>query len=563
MKKKLILYNLSILIATILMITVLFIKIEDYEYKQNTKQNLKRTNNVVCNYINTNNNVDLSKIFKNSDMRVTYINKNGVVLYDNFVDKSKLDNHNKRIEVVAARKNGDGYSMRYSDSLKNNVLYYAKARKDGTIVRTAIKISSIERFEEKYFKFYIYVVALSVIMAVFLSFKLSHVILNPIEELKDTTYRIAMGELETRAKVTSKDEIGQLSKTFNNMAEKLQMNIKESNEKQQKLEAILISMDSGVIAVDKKHRIIMINPYAEKIFGTGKNVIGKRLMDCIRNYELEDIFNREMKDYVEIKTTWPKERNLRIKTADIINGYERIGIVAVVQDITDMKKLENMRTEFVANVSHELKTPLTSIKGFSETLRYVDDAKQKGEFLDIIDDEVNRLTRLISDILTLSDIEVHTSMKKEEFNVNEIIKAVQYLLKKSAETKNIKINVVGDDVPNLVGDSDRFKQMIINLVDNAIKYTENGGKVLIRKKYDSNNCTICVKDSGVGIPKNHLKRIFERFYRIDKARSRANGGTGLGLAIVKHIVMNFNGNIDIQSKVGSGSEFTITIPYEK
>ena len=181
-------------------------------------------------------------------MRVTYINKNGVVLYDNFVDKSKLDNHNKRIEVVEARKDGDGYSMRYSDSLKNNVLYYAKARKDGTIVRTAIKISSIQRFEEKYFKLYMYVVALSIMVAVFLSFKLSHVILNPIEELKDTTYRIAMGELETRAKVTSKDEIGQLSKTFNNMAEKLQMNIKESDEKQQKLEAILVSMDSGAVS---------------------------------------------------------------------------------------------------------------------------------------------------------------------------------------------------------------------------------------------------------------------------------------------------------------------------
>ncbi|OOL99969.1 alkaline phosphatase synthesis sensor protein PhoR [Clostridium acetobutylicum] len=565
-KKKLVLYNLGILIITLIMITVLFIKIEDYEYRQNTEQDLKRTNNVVSNVIDMNKGKDISSalkvVIKNSDIRVTYINKNGVVLYDNDINAEKLDNHNKRVEVAEARKNGYGYSVRYSKSLKNNIIYYAKVRGDGTVVRTAVELSSVERFEARYLKFYIYVIALSIIAAVYLSFKLSYVILNPIRELQNTSSRIAMGELETRVNVESRDEIGQLGKTFNNMAGRLQSTIRESVEKQKKLEAILVSMDSGVIAVDRKHKIIMINPYAEKIFGIDKNIIGQSLMDCIRNYEFEDIFNKRAEGYAEIKTSWPKERNLRIKTADIINGYECIGTVAVVQDITDIRKLENMRTQFVANVSHELKTPLTSIKGFAETLRYVEDDNQKGEFLDIIDDEVDRLTRLISDILTLSDIEIRPFMKKEEFDVNEIIKAVCGLLEKSASRKNISLKVFGEDVPNLIGDNDKFKQMIINLVDNAIKYTEAGGEVSVYKKYTKDDVIISVKDNGVGIPKEHLQRIFERFYRVDKARSRANGGTGLGLAIVKHIVLNFNGSINIESKLGVGTEFIITIPYK-
>ncbi|WP_077851609.1 two-component system histidine kinase PnpS [Clostridium felsineum] len=566
MKKKLVLYNLGILIVTLIMITVLFIKIEDYEYRQNVEQQLEESSRIVSNVIDANKNKDIDRVlkdtFKNSNMRITYINKNGVVLYDNEIDAKKLDNHNKRVEVISARKNGYGTSIRFSNSLKNNIIYYAKVRKDNTVIRTAIELSSVERFEQRYLKFYIYVIGLSVAAAIFLSFKLSYVILNPIRDLQNTSSRIARGELETRVNVDTKDEIGQLGKTFNNMASRLQDTIKESIEKQKKLEAILESMDSGVIAVDKKHKIIMINPYAEKIFGIDKNIIGLNLMDCIRNYEFEDIFNKRTDGYAEIKTSWPKERNLRIKTADIINGYECIGTVAVVQDITDIRKLENMRTQFVANVSHELKTPLTSIKGFSETLRYVDDQKQKGEFLDIIDDEVDRLTRLISDILTLSDIEIRQSFKKEEVNVNIVINAVYELLKKSAKVKNIDIKLEGDMVPNLIGDNDKFKQMIINLVDNAIKYTEKGGEVVVSKKCIEDKLVISIKDSGVGIPENHLERIFERFYRVDKARSRANGGTGLGLAIVKHIVMNFNGNINIESKVNVGSKFIITIPYK-
>lgn len=301
----------------------------------------------------------------------------------------------------------------------------------------------------------------------------------------------------------------------------------------------------------------------KKIFGIDKDIIGKNLLDHIRNFELEDIFKNKLNDYREIKIIWPKERDLRIKTADINNGKQLIGTVAVVQDVTDIKRLENIRSQFVANVSHELKTPLTSIKGFAETLRYVEDSKNKEKFLDIINEEAERLTRLINDILTLSDIENIKGQKEEYVDINTVIESICYLVKSSADKKDIKISIKGEKLPKILGDKDRFKQMLINIVDNAIKYTENGGSIVIGTKKKDNEYLIWVEDTGVGIPKEHLDRLFERFYRVDKARSRAQGGTGLGLAIVKHILVGFNGNISVESEVGKGSKFIISIPERR
>ncbi len=313
------------------------------------------------------------------------------------------------------------------------------------------------------------------------------------------------------------------------MADILENSLVEVRDKQNRLEAILKSMDSGVVAIDKEFKVIMINPYAKKLFGIKRDIIGENLMDNIRDFELERVLKDKEPGYKEINILWPEKRTLRIKTTDIISKYDNIGTVAVVQDITDIKKLENMREQFVANVSHELKTPLTSIKGFSETLKYVEDKKNREKFLQIINDEADRLTRLINDILVLSNIEKQKQeLIKEEIDLNELIEKVYCLVKKSAEDKNIKINIVEGKVPLLIGNKDKYNQMIINLIDNAIKYTEPNGKVNIGTKQDKDNIIFWVEDTGVGISKEHLDRIFERFYRVDKARSRAEGGTGLG-----------------------------------
>jgi two-component system, OmpR family, phosphate regulon sensor histidine kinase PhoR len=568
MKKQLIKSMLSVLIFSLTIMTVLFVFIENHQYIENIKHTLETNDRIIINSMETYNGKNKAEIFKdyfkNTNLRGTYIDKDGNVISDSEEYGKKLENHNGRKEVIDARKYGTGYNIRLSDTTKKRTLYFTIATKDGHIVRTAMTMNRIEGIEIQYFKYYVFIMIMSIIISMFFAIRLSNYMVKPVKKLQEITAAIANGDLNRRVKINRDDEIGKLAKTFNNMGEKLQYTLNESMEQNNKLQAILTSMDSGVIAIDINYRIIMINPYARKIFGINENIIGNNLMDSIRNFELEDIFKEEKKEHREIKIIWPREKNLRIKTADIINdSNNKIGTVAVVQDITDIKRLENMRSEFVANVSHELKTPLTSIKGFSETLKYVDDDENKNKFLNIINDEADRLTRLIDDILTLSHIENYKNFERERINIKEVIENVCYLMKDTAKKKNIEIKSYASDVLNICGNKDRFKQMLLNLVDNAVKYSNEGGLVEVGNKLEGKNHIIWVKDNGVGISKEHQERLFERFYRVDKARSRRQGGTGLGLAIVKHIVMEFNGTIKIDSKVGMGSKFTVFIPVSK
>lgn len=567
MKKKLIFTILSILTCSFIVLTALFTIIINHQYTENTKKTLKQNNDVLISFFNTENIKDKETLFKKNyssvDIRVTLIDKEGKVIYDSVADRETMDNHNSRKEVLDARAIGSGFSERFSHSINKNMLYYATSFGDGYIMRSSMPMAIITNFEETYLRYYIITVILVLAMAMAVSLKFSQVILEPIKNLQFITSQVAYGELDRRVKAIKDDEIGQLAKTFNNMADKLQDTLKDVTDKQNRLSAILQSMDSGVIAIDKNNKVIMINSCAEDIFGINRDIIGLNLLDIIRNFELEEVFKNKHENNREMKIWWPKERELRIKTTDIRNEWGLIGTVAVVQDITDLKRLENMRSEFVANVSHELKTPLTSIKGFAETLKYVDDAATKEKFLNIIDDEAERLTRLINDILTLSYIEQHGESKTESINVNEIIENVYNLLKNTADLKKINVEILGDKVPELVGDRDRFKQMVLNLVDNAIKYSEESDKVFVETKVEENNVVLSVRDTGVGMTKEHQERIFERFYRVDKARSRAQGGTGLGLAIVKHIILSLNGTIDVESELGVGTKFTIKIPINR
>lgn len=545
------------------MITALYMTIINYQNEENIKKSLKVNNELVRNLLEEDVISDKSIYFKNfnkSNFRVTLIDVDGKVIYDSDAIPEEMDNHNQRKEIIEARKFGNGYSVRFSKSLKKTMMYYASTLENGYVIRSSMPMEVVTGFEGKYLKYYLIVLIIVFSISVIFSSKLSYVIVKPIKDLEFITARIAKGEYDRRVCINSNDEIGQLANTFNYMADRLQYTLRDSIEKQNKLQAILKSMDSGVIAVDRKNRVIIINPYAQKIFGIEKEIIGHNLMDCIRDYELEDILKNNI-EYKEIKILWPEEKILKVRTADIISDKEHIGTVAVVQDITDIRRLENMRSQFVANVSHELKTPLTSIKGFAETLRYVEDAKTREKFLGIIDDEAERLTRLISDILTLSDIEQNREVKvKEVIDVSNVIKDIYNLMKHTADTKDIDIEIIIKNSPKICGDKDRFKQMLINLIDNAIKYSESRDKVYIGTEIKEKKCIVWVEDTGSGISKEHIPRLFERFYRVDKARSRARGGTGLGLAIVKHIVLSFEGEIYVESELGHGTKFIVEIP---
>ena len=566
MRRKILLSMTASVLFSLIVTAALVILVSNYEYTQNVKQNLKTNNDLVVNILENQETANLQNFFseniRSSELRETLIDREGNVLSDSQVDEETLDNHNTRQEVIDARAYGTGYSIRYSSSTEMDMMYFATSFGDGYIVRSAVPMESVSLVEWSYVRIYIVVMIASLLITFLFSSRLAKAIVKPIRDLEDATHRISQGELRERVKVHSNDEIGELAVTFNYMADKLENSFNDTTHKQIELEAVLISMDSGVIAVDKDFRVMLINPYAKKIFGIDRDIIGDKLLNTIRDFELEDIIkNKEHQR--ELTIFWPAKRDLKIKTADIVIGKENMGTVAVIHDITDIKRLENMRSQFVTNVTHELKTPLTSIKGFAETLKYVEDKETREKFLSIINDEAERLSRLISDILTLSQIEQIRDSKDDPIDVANIISQVVMLVKNSAEIKGIKISTTGKEIVGLHGDADLLKQMIINLVDNAIKYSGEGSEVVISTHMENGRAVISVSDNGAGIPKEHMDRLFERFYRVDAARSREQGGTGLGLAIVKHIALSFKGTVEVDSEIGHGSKFTVKLPLKK
>ena len=557
MKKKIITLVVITVIFALVIVTSCFIGLVNISTIKDAKETLAIYNECVAREDYKDSKLLSLYKFKDNLVRFTVINKDGEVIFDNEI--AKLDNHNNRQEIIDAFKNGSGSSVRYSASLSTSMVYVATKIDDNTVIRSSVPVNNIRVFTSGTLKYYIAIILLVFVLSLFLAVKLVKIIVYPINELQKVTSKIENGDLNKRAIIYNYDEIGFLAQTFNNIADQLEIRIIDSLDKKNKLEAILESMESGVIAIDNNENIILINSYSQKLFDLKEDNIGKKISDCIIDYDLIN-FIREIPEIgtKEVKLFHPIERELRVKKSPIINYLNNsIGIVSTVQDITDIKRLENMRSEFVANVSHELKTPLTSIKGFSETLRYVDDSETKNKFLDIIDKESERLTNLINDILILSNIENIHKMESEYFNPGDVIENVLDMVKSQAYKKSIIIKYNDCFNSEILGSKDKFHQLAVNLIENAIKYSNENGIVKIDLTLEEQYFVFKVKDNGIGIPKNDIPRIFERFYRVDKSRSTR--GTGLGLAIVKHIVKLFNGEISVKSKVGIGSTFTVKI----
>ena len=556
MKKRILVSSLITVIFALIIVTSSFMALLNIKEINRSKDTLKSYNEIIIR------NIDLGYynfddfIINNSKVRFTLVDKDGNVIKDSL--NNNLENHSSREEIINAFKDGRASSTRYSETEGTNVVFYATKIDDNRVIRSSVPVSNIKFFTEGYFKYYFVIILFVILLSLGLSLKLIRAIIYPLKELEIATDKIANGDYSRRVNIHTNDEIGSLANTFNNMADQLNSKIIDSIDKQNKLEAILESMESGVIAVDNKQNVMLINPYAKNLFGINKDIIGKNISEYIIDYDIisfmRSIHEIETK---EIKLLHPIPRELRVKKAPIINTKKiPIGVVITVLDITDIKRLENIRSQFVANVSHELKTPLTSIKGFAETLKYVEDNNTRNKFLDIIDKEAERLKTLINDILILSNIE-NNKMKEEEFNPSEVIYDVINMFSKEVNNKEVEINFYNKGSENLLGDRDKFYQMMLNLVENAVKYSNNKTVINIRTYTIKNYEYIEVEDNGIGIPADDLPRIFERFYRVDK--SRAKGGTGLGLAIVKHIVKMFNGEVYVDSEVNKGTKFTIKL----
>lgn len=557
MKKKIVTSVIITVIFALVIITTSFMALSSIQEIENTKGILKHYNEIIAKFI-SNDDYDF-KDFKvnNTEVRVTVINKDNKVIYDTADEKGQ--DYSSKDEIKLARENNIGYENRKSNALKSDMIYCATKLKDGTIIRTGVTEPSIKIFYGNNVKFYAGAMIIVLVLSIALALKLVRIIVDPVKHLQYVTSKIANGNLQTRVNMNLNDELGQLGKTFNNMADQLQSKINEVVDKQNRLESILKSMQSGVIAVDNNEAIITINPYAKRIFGITRDVTGEKLENCIEDKNVYNIFENDEENEVEVKIKKPMRRFLKIKKATAINGYKHIGKVIAIQDITEMKRLENIRSQFVANVSHELKTPLTSIKGFAETLRYVDDEETKNNFLDIIDKESERLTRLINDILVLSNLESNNIEKLEEFMPDDIVHEVINILQNQAIKKSINLTFESNSKSYILGQRDKLFQLALNIIENGIKYSNEGDSVIVTSYNEDENYILKVKDTGIGIPAEDLPRIFERFYRVDKARK--SGGTGLGLAIVKHIVKSFGGDIEVKSELNKGSEFIFKIKH--
>lgn len=560
MKRRII--NLVMVIVTfvVLLLTVSYILLSNYQLIKSTKDSLKNVNNLIFQYgdFDSREIAIMNEIrINDSKVRFTLIDMDGNVLYDN--EGNTAENHRDRLEVKGAIENGESYTSRYSDTMRVNYMYYATKINNNMIIRSSVPISSIEILTNEKMKYYVLLIIVVITFSLCLSLRLIKKFIEPVKELERVTFKMANGDYKIRVNIQSDDELGVLGKSFNNMADQLQIKIQEVIEKQFKLESILKSMDSGVIAVDNDNRVISINPCAELILGIKKSIIGEYITDYINDHDINEFINNDGENDKEIIILHPIERNLRVKKSDIIGGINKFGKVISFQDITDMKRVELMRTQFVANVSHELKTPLTSIKGFAETLKIVDDYETREKFLDIINKEADRLTRLIDDILVLSKIESNFVCDVEEFLPGKVIKEVLDITKKTNTEKIFEIEFNDENCELILGDRDKFYQLCLNLIENAMKYSkEYGGKIVILSYSENGYYHMNIIDNGIGIPKEDVSRIFERFYRVDKSRKK--GGTGLGLAIVKHIVKTFNGEINVKSELGKGRTFEVKIP---
>ena len=417
---------------------------------------------------------------------------------------------------------------------------------------------------------FVQAMVIALCITVVLGFFIARSITVPINDVTEKAEKMAKGDFSQEVSVKSDDEIGRLAEMFNLLRQQLNLTLSEISNEKSKLETILKYMADGLIAVDLSGHIIHANPAAMVMLNiTEDDMVSKYYNDIIRNYNENLIFDKlrenskdgGVEDIFFYGGSTFAVRYDRFKD----ENAQDIGIIMILQDITERQKLENMQMDFVANVSHELKTPLTTIKSYTETLLtgQVDDKETTDQFLNIIDIEADRMNRLVKDLLQLSRLDYkQEKWNKKESNLISLLKSAVTKVELTAKNKNQHLNYIFDDSQKImtVIDKDGIEQVLLNVLSNAIKYTQIGGRIDIDALQAGKNAQLIITDNGMGIPENELSRVFERFFRVDRARSRAMGGTGLGLAISKQIIEEHNGSIELESKEGKGTKVIITLP---
>lgn len=511
---------------------------------------------------------------RESHTNVTVVLVDGRVVGDTHRDPRQMENHGDRPEIKAALSTGMGTARRSSTTFDDNMIYVAIPVLDGpravAVVRTALSAGAIDAALSQIYRKIAFGGLIVALLAAFVGLVISRRISKPLELLTSGARRFAGGDLGTPLPVSNAEEIGALADAMNTMATQLGDRIDTVEQQKNQEAAILRSMTESVFAVDTEQRLIRVNSAAAELFGIDRTrAIGKPLREVVRNHELLQLVSRALGSETavegEITLETPQERYLQVHGTALQGATGgRFGALLVLNDVTRLRRLERVRRDFVANVSHELRTPITTIKGFVETLQSgaIHNPSDAERFLNIIANHTERLNAIIEDLLALSWLEQDTGEEiiREKMRVNRVVERAAETCMGSAKNRRVDVVVKDPERVDAVINGPLIERALVNLIDNAIKYSDEGGEVEVNLEQNGAIWEVRVADRGCGIEKRHLPRIFERFYRTDHARSRAQGGTGLGLAIVKHIALLHGGNVSVESKPGEGSTFTLALP---
>jgi len=512
----------------------------------------------------------VSQLTAGIDHRVTVIDAKGIVLADNWKQSRIMDNHALRPEVLSAATDTLGISERYSRTVSQNMLYVALSVELKNLhigfIRIAVPLSTIEN-QLSELRWRIAAIAFFIgCLFLILGFVLARVVTRPITEMTAVASEIARGNYSLRLPEGRMDEIGELSRVLNELAESAEERIEALTSSRNQLEAVLGGLTEGVVAVDQDQMILHVNDSARSILGfEQRELVGLPLKEVVMISELSPLVEHCFKERSGIETTVRVASVVLNIAVALLDGENEtaVGAIIVIQDVTEVLRSEQVRRDFVANASHELKTPIAAIRGFVETI--IDDPDMeidiRHQFLDKARRQVDRLSHIVQDLIDLSRFDAGDSgAEKEAVDLGRMLRLVAVEKQDHANVEQVGLTVEVESEVTIDGDEDGLHQMVTNLVDNAIKHSKLGGDVYLRLKRQGTTAIIEVEDLGIGIPTEAQPRIFERFYRVDRARSRVKGGTGLGLSIVKHIAQVHGGSVIVKSQIDKGSIFIVELP---
>ncbi|MEX2208409.1 MAG: ATP-binding protein [Myxococcota bacterium] len=499
--------------------------------------------------------------------RVTLIAPDGSVVADSELrseDLASFGNHANRPEVAAALAGDPGADTRRSETVGRPLLYVAVPRPPG-VVRVATDLAPIDAATAELRSALLAGGAITLAAALLLSYLISHALLRPLGAFHAALARLSAGELGARVRWRSNDELGDLARAFDGMAEDLEQGQSAIVAERDRLAAVLSVMVEGVLVVDAEERIVLANPRLRELLGIRGEIEGLRPLAAVRNADVDDALRAALAEsqpvHREIALAGVERRVLAVHAASFAIGDAK-GAVAVFHDMTEVRRLETVRRDFVANASHEIKTPLTAIRGFAETLLGSElPASDARSYLEIILKHSERLSRLVEDLLELSRLESGKfTLEPEPLDVGVLAAKLCRELEPRLRERGVSVRIAAEGAPRAFADASAVEQILQNLLDNAIKYSDSDREIEVRVRVEGDDVRIDVADQGLGIPEADRARIFERFYRVDRGRSREQGGTGLGLSIVKHLVQASGGEVWVESTPGVGSTFSFTLP---